>query len=207
MAINRILRDIGDAPVPQFWDEDQQKWVVDKGVRQTQGYGQTEGGVWIPRKVTDDGYDKVQQSERNVLPMVIDASSSATVTAGDSEVVSITPSSGYMGVLKTIYLSANAIAASGTGTHRFTVYINDTPIALNDIQNDEQSLLQFRPVNLFSGNFNGVSTLSDVIQALDGVRFSNTNPLKVKYYNDSDNSNDQTSTRTIKVIGYEEAIV
>ena len=111
MPYPSIPRDSTGAPLPVRWNSNTGNWEVLEGafvdsnlneaeLKQaddgsyllgTAGYGTTGSGVLIPRKVTDDGYDIVQQTEAK-------ASDAVTITPDDSTDLATVPTTGlYIG--------------------------------------------------------------------------------------------------------------
>jgi hypothetical protein len=130
-----------------------------------------------------------------VTPKLLRQSLTATVTAGNSSVFEVTPTTGYVGVLKTLGAYIPEISGA-TGSHTILVQIGPSASmglywaeSLYGAYGENGAGLQIYPSNL--------------TVAINGCIFDADNPLLIKYLNYNDLA--QTGERLYYIL-YEEVL-
>lgn len=151
----------------------------------------------------------IQLSGSKAQVTSINADSTGTIAGGIglSEIVTITPTVGYMAKIVSLYFLASAPTGGSTGTHQVELYFGSSR---------NQKIFRARSVfgssvlissNTFitADSYKEPSADAELNNNLINTYFDNENPLKLYYQNQTDV--DQTADRVIRIVVKEVAIV
>src|SRR5690606_31884133 len=156
--------------LPQHWGGNDWKVTGVDNPLPVGNYVQTEAGVWIPQKGSDDGAADVRLTGRKVQVKQIIINSSEQVDTGSSSEMIIMPTSGYKAKIVSLFLNVAPPAGATTGNHMFFVYFDlDYIHRLLRIMGDYDIRLLFRGDGASIGS--GVTTVpSDLNAVINNIK-------------------------------------